>query len=104
MKNKIFKIKSSLNARIIYKNLFNFITRLEVSNADQSVNYIKIQVKISTTLSSGVSKISFKSLSKISYIDLNNKQDIINYINFCTNNFNKYMEAPPGGRSHGATV
>ena len=36
-------------------------------------------------------------MSKISYIDLNNKQDIINYINFCTNNFNKYMEAPPGG-------
>ena len=31
-------------------------------------------------------------MSKISYIDLNNKQDIINYINFCTNNFNKYME------------
>ena len=56
MQTKIFKIKAALTARIIYKNLFNFIPRLggvTHSNADNSVNYIKIQVKISTTLSSG---------------------------------------------------
>ena len=56
MQTKIFKIKAALTPRIIYKNLFNFITRLggvTHSNADNSVNYIKIQVKISITLSSG---------------------------------------------------
>ena len=49
MQIKIFKIKSALTARIIYKNLNNFLNRLDKSRGVTPAvrQFIKIVVKIS---------------------------------------------------------
>ena len=85
MQTKIFNIKAAgtaLNARIIYKNLSLFLNRLDKSNAAQP--FIKIISKVGCK--SGT-KTRFISISTFSYLDLNNKTDLSNYINLCVNNF-----------------
>ena len=99
---KIFNIKASgasgtaLNARIIYKNLSLFLSRLDKSTA--STQFIKIISKVgckgSGSAASGT-KTRFISISTFSYINLNNSKDLYNYINLCVaepNNFNKHMD------------
>ena len=95
---KIFNIKASgasgtaLNARIIYKNLSLFLSRLDKSTASGSAptQFIKIISKVgckgSGSAASGA-KTRFISISTFSYLDLNNKTDLTNYINLCVNNF-----------------
>ena len=112
MITKIFNIKSALNARIIYKNISLFLSRLDKSTASGSAGsaptqFIKIISKVvgggASKSGGGGLKTSFISISTFSYIDLSNSKDLYNYINLCVaepNNFNKHM----GGRSHGATI
>ena len=96
---KIFNIKASgasgtaLTARIIYKNLSLFLSRLDKSTA--STQFIKIIRKVgckgSGSAASGT-KTRFISISTFSYINLNNSKDLYNYINLCVNNFTKHMD------------
>ena len=89
---KIFNIKASgasgtaLNARIIYKNLSLFLNRLDKSTVSGSAatQFIKIISKVGCKTGD---KTRFISISTFSYLDLNNKTDLTNYINLCVNNF-----------------
>ena len=89
---KIFNIKASgaaLNARIIYKNISLFLSRLDKSTASGSAGsaptqFIKIISKVGCKTGD---KTRFISISTFSYLDLNNKTDLTNYINLCVNNF-----------------
>ena len=91
MITKIFNIKSALNARIIYKNISLFLNRLDKSTASASAasQFIKIISKVGCKTGE---KTRFISISTFSYLDLNNKTDLTNYINLCVNNFNKHMD------------
>ena len=98
MQTKIFNIKAAgtaLNARIIYKNLSLFLNRLDKSNTlAASQPFIKIISKVGCKSGGGTQRSStrFISISTFSYLDLNNKTDLTNYINLCVNNFNKHMD------------
>ena len=89
MTTKIFNIKSALTARIIYKNLSLFLSRLDKSTASGSAatQFIKIISKVGCKGSTRGEKTRFISISTFSYLDLNNKTDLTNYINLCVNNF-----------------
>ena len=104
MTTKIFNIKSALTARIIYKNISLFLSRLDKSTASGSAatQFIKIISKVvgggASKSGGGGLKTSFISISTFSYIDLSNSKDLYNYINLCVaepNNFNKHMGAEP---------